>query len=318
MRPSRLFPAIAAALTLQLSSCVTLINLETVRPPVVQVSNDQWKVLVVNRYDAAQASNQNDRVVEVFREGAYQAAGGAMGAIFNDSTFVLVNPDQAVMLPSSPASPQLSPEEIKQLYIHYPSHLILTLDNFDAKLDKSVESYENEDGFNSRVAHYDLQVLTNWTLYDSAGTVLDQTLIMKAAPYDSRAVISGLLALGPAMGRTGPAINQLAVESGYSYWDRLHPLPMLLERQVYAINQLLPSVLMLQSGQLKQALDALLPLAQDTNNKQSAKAAYNLAIAYEAAGDYERAVYWAKQAESKGDKLAAQLLELWIIAGIIE
>ncbi|WP_299708182.1 DUF6340 family protein [uncultured Pontibacter sp.] len=319
MKLTKLMPALCIAITLQLSGCVTLVTMETVRPPVVQVAHDQWKVLVVNRYDAAQhASNKNERVLEVLRDGAYQAAGGVMGAIYNDSTFVLVNPDLAVSLPSSSATTQLSPTEIKDLYAGYSPHLILTLDKFDTRLGKEVETYEDEDGFRSKTANYDLIVTSSWSLYDSTGTVLDRTTIQQQDYYDSRAVISGLLAIGPAMGKAGPEINRLAVETGYSYWDRFYPQPMLLVRQVHQRKGLNGAVFMLYTLQFQQAIDALLPLAQDAAYKHQGKAAHNLAVAYEATGNYEQAIHWARQAESKGDKLAVNLIELWTGAGIIK
>jgi hypothetical protein len=318
MKPSKLLlPFLWSMLAFQLSSCTTIVTVESVRPPVVQVQPDQWKVLVVNRFDAAsQTADKNGNVQEVLRAGAYQAAGGAMGAVFNDSTFVLINPDQAIPLPAS--TNRLSQQQAAALYTQYRAHLILTLDKFDARLGKEVSTYEDEDGFRSKTADYDLIVSSTFTLYDSVGTLLDQATVRQQELYDSRAVVSGLLAIGPAMGKAGPTINRLAVETGYSYWDRFYPQPQLLVRQVHMANTLNNATMQLLSGQFQQAIGTLLPLAQDPNNKRNAKAAHNLAIAYEATGDYEQANYWARQAQSKGDKLAANLLELWASSGLLK
>ncbi|WP_253406064.1 DUF6340 family protein [Pontibacter sp. HSC-36F09] len=318
MKPSSLFITLLwTVLALQLSGCATMITMETVRPPVVRVSPDQWKVLVVNRYDAAaQATNKNENVTAVLRDGAYQAAGGVMGAIYNDSTFVLVNPDQAISLPAS--MERLNDEEIDGLFKQYGPHLILTLDKFKTGFGKVVDSYDDEDGDRTKIANYDLVVASTWSLYDSTGMLLDQATVEQQEFYDSRTVVSGLLAIGPAMGKAGPVVNRLAVETGYSYWDRFYPQPTLLVRQVHMASPLQDAHIMLLLGQFQQAIATLQPLAQDLSSKTGIKAAHNLAIAYEAAGDYEQATYWARQAESKGDKLASKLLELWTNAGLIK
>ncbi|SIQ87101.1 DUF6340 family protein [Pontibacter lucknowensis] len=318
MKSSKLLAILLwSVLALQLSSCVSVVMMETVRPPVVRVSPDQWKVLVVNRYDAAtQTSSKNGNVIEVLREGAYQAAGGVMGAVYSDSTFVLINPDQAVTLP--PSSPKLSEAEVQELYTQYRPHLILTLDKFDTRFGKEVNSYEDEDGYKTRTANYDLVVASTWSLYDSTGILLDQATIEQSDFYDSRTVVSGLLAIGPAMGKAGPAVNQLAVETGYSYWDRFYPQPILLARQIYTGSPFQGLNLMLLMGQFQQAITTLQPLAQDLSTKTGIRAAHNLAVAYEAAGDYEQATHWARQAQGKGDKLSNNLMQLWATAGLIK
>ncbi|GAB3538974.1 hypothetical protein GCM10027443_34930 [Pontibacter brevis] len=40
------------------------------------------------------------------------------------------------------------------------------------------------------------------------------------ALYNSRGVISGLLAIGPAISNAGPVINSLARETGWDYWGQ--------------------------------------------------------------------------------------------------
>ena len=131
-------------------------------------------------------------------------------------------------------------------------------------------------------------------------------------------MVSGLLAIGPAMGKAGPIVNELAVETGYSYWDRFYPQPILLARQIYTGKPFQDLNLMLLMGQFQQAITKLQPLAQDLSTKTGIRAAHNLAIAYEAAGDYEQAMYWARQAQGKGDKLSNNLMQLWATAGLIK
>jgi hypothetical protein len=313
MKPTKLFAAIWALLALQLSGCATIVTMESVRPPAVRVAPDQWKVLVVNRFDAAQTQTKNKQVIDVLREGAYQAAGGAMGAIYNDSTFVLVNPDMAVELLSSPASTRLSQTEVRELYTTYQPHLILALDKFDASFGRDVSSYEDEFGFQSRTTNFDLIVASTWSLYDSTGAVVDHSIMQQEEFYDVRAV-----ATGAALPTAAPAINRLAVETGYRFWDRLYPQPVLLVRQLHQGRALNDAVFMLQTQQFQKAINVLLPIAQDASARQSTKAAHNLAVAYEAAGNYEQAIHWARQAEGRGDRLAVNLIELWTGAGIIK
>ncbi|WP_018478304.1 DUF6340 family protein [Pontibacter roseus] len=302
-------------LCLQLAGCTSSLLVEATQPPAVTVKQEQWKVLVVNRYDATLLPYKQDRKVELYQKGANQAVAGAMGAVFNDSTFVLVNEDSAVAAPSPLQSPSLTAEQVRDLYSRYPCHLILTLDNLDAYMDREVETAVDEDGDKMKTAHFTLKVVTNWTLYDSTGAVLDKAALKVEDYYESRTVVSGLLAIGPAMANAGPVVNKLAVESGYRYWDRLYPQTALLHRKVHTIGPLSASLGHLYTQQWQLAIEVLLPLASNQEFKHYAKAAHNLAVAYEAVGNYEQATRWAMEAVQKGDKLAALLLQEWAASG---
>jgi tetratricopeptide (TPR) repeat protein len=199
------------------------------------------------------------------------------------------------------------------LYTTYQPHLILTLDKFEANFGRDAATYEDEYGFRSRTTNFDLIVASTWSLYDSTGAVVDRAIMQQEDFYDVRAV-----ALSAALTTAGPVINRLAVETGYRFWDRLYPQPILLVRQVHQGRALNDAVFMLQTQQFQQAINVLLPIAQDASARQSTKAAHNLAVAYEAAGNYEQAINWARQAESRGDRLAENLIELWTGAGIIK
>ncbi|MCC9137700.1 DUF6340 family protein [Pontibacter silvestris] len=282
--------------------------IQTSQPAAVPVTDDQWKVAVLNRLNADLLPYQKDRKVDVFRKGAESALQGVIDAVLDDSTFVLVMADSLYKM-SKPGQEQLLTEQqVQELYASRPYHLLLTLDNFDAFLEKDVERNEDENGAISKTAHYALYVKSKWTLYDSTGTVLDQVELEDNEYYQSREVVSGLLAIGPAISNAGETIKKLAQYTGYDYWQRFYPQQINKERNIYVTKILAPAALLMQQEKWAQATELLLPIATDTHSKDCIKAAYNLAVAYEGMGKPKEAAHWAALSESKGDKKAKLLL----------
>lgn len=141
-------------------------------------------------------------------------------------------------------------------------------------------------------------------------TALEQYSIKLADKehYQSREVIIEMLAIGPAISNAGESINTLAQYNGYSYWQRFYPQEVNKERSIYVNSLLLPSGMLMHQGEWEEAIELLLPLATALQGKQGAKAAYNLAIAYEAMGRLQEAAHWAALSESKRNKRAKVLL----------
>ena len=287
-------------------SCTSQMQISTTKPAEVPIAYDQWKVVVVNRFNPALLPFEREKKVDVFTKGANEALMGAVDAIMYDSTYYLVHLDTAQYIAQQQNEP-LSPEQVREIYQLYPHHLLLSLDHFDAFLDRETVSEKSSDGSVSKTTYFTLVTKAYFTLFDSTGTVLDQVSMKQEELYQSRMVLSGLLAIGPDMGKAGPAVNKLAWYAGHFYWGRLSSQPVTYVRHYYSMKKFEKAAQLMAAQDWEAAISILQPIAE-SDKKESAKAAYNLAVVYEASGNVQQARYWATKALHKNDQLALQLL----------
>ncbi|GHA61167.1 DUF6340 family protein [Pontibacter akesuensis] len=288
-------------------SCTSQLYINTVKPPEVAVTNAQWKVVAVNRYNPSLLTFNQEKKIAVFANGANEAFRGAVAAIMKDETFVLVHSDTSTYRAQAEQE-QLTAGQVQEIYRQHPHHLLLSMDYFNTFFDQETVREEDEDGDVTKTAHYTLITRSYWTLYDSTGTVLDKITLSEEAPYQSRSVLSGLLAIGPSMGNAGPEVNGLAWNSGLRYWSRLSPQTVTYVRPYYSTKNLQYAAFKMATSDWASAISLLQPIADGEHKKDAARAAYNLAVVYEAMGNKEQAKHWARQAKQRNDKLAILLL----------
>lgn len=293
---------------LLLHSCTSVLFINTTLPPEVPVTNDQWKVVAINRFNPALLSINREKKEDVFAFGASEAFFGATEAILQDPTFSLAATDTTGTYTAQAAGQQLTREQVQSIHRQYPHHLILTLDNLDAFFEQETVREKDSDGTVTKTAHYTLNTRTTWSLYDSTGTVLDNVTLSRAELYNSRGVLSGLLAIGPSMSNAGPVLNRLAWQTGQDYWRRLHPKQINFERPYYSGKHFTEAAHSMANSDWQKAVGLLTTVAENGSRKNAAKAAYNLAVVHEAKGDVTGAKQWARLSAEKGNKLALLLL----------
>lgn len=230
-----------------------------------------------------------------------------MDAIDDDGTYTIVATDTAGYASVGTGS-NLTPAQVQEIYRQHPHHLLLTLDHFDTFWEQEVVREKDEDGDVTKTAYYTLFSKSDWTLYDSTGTILDHASLSRDELYNSRGVIRGLFAVGPVISKAGPVINSLARQTGWDYWQRLAPQQISFVRPYYSIKAFAPAAYRIAAGNWLEAIDLLKPLTEHKKRKEAGRAAYNMAVVYEAMGSIEEAKQWANVALEKNNKLALMLL----------
>lgn len=284
-----------------------MLFIEASQPPEVAVADHEWKVMALNRYNPALLSFKQEKKTAVFAAGANQAFAGALETVYADDTYQLVAVDSSTFKAAVPGQ-QLSPEQVHALYQRQPFHLLLCLEHFTTYFEQETVREKDEDGSVSKMAHYTLVARADWALYDSTGAVLDQVSLFDQELYNSRPVLSGLLAIGPSIGNAGEEVNRLARQTGRAYWERLSPKPIRIMRAYYLGKTMQPAAACMAAGKWQDALALLHPITTSTSGKEAGKAAYNLAVVYEAMGNVAEARTWARAALDRGNKLARTLL----------
>jgi len=302
-------PLFWLCLALAHTGCTSLLMIDKTKPAEVPVTDAQWKVVALNRFNPDELQFKREKKTAVYSDGAQHAFAGVLDAIDADRTYVLQFADTAAYTLSG-SSEALTPAQVQEVYQAHPHHLLLTLNYFDAYMEPMVVDVEDEEGVVSKIADYSLFTKTTWTLYDSTGAVLDHEVLSRDELYTSRSVLNGLMAvlIKPAISNAGTSINALAAQTGIDYWQRLSPQPVTMARPYYAHKAFAPAAAQMAAGNWAAAITLLMPLAESDNNKEAGKAAYNLAVVCEAKGDLEAAKRWAKTAAGKKNKLALNLL----------
>lgn len=295
-------------LALVQTGCTSLLFVGSKMPAEVSVTHDQWKVVVLNRYDANLLPSTPDIMkVKVLNDGARHGIAGVLEAINADVTYNIVAVDTAAST-STGSGTTLTPAQVQEIYLKHPHHLLLSLDHFDTYFEPEVSLVKDREGDFSKIAYYRLFTKSTWSLHDSTGTLMDQISLSRDGLYSARGVYGRFKTIGPATSETGPPINKLAKKTGWDYWDRMSPKSITFIRPYYSGKPFAPAASWMVAGNWTEAIMLLKPLTELKKKKDAAKAAYNLAVAYEAMGQLEEAKYWANIASDKNDKLAAMLL----------
>lgn len=284
-------------------SCTPKLHIETTRPAKVAISPDQWEVIVINRFNPQLLPQEDKKVVEVMTQGAREAFQGAVDAILDDSTYLLVHADTAAF-PAASKGGKLSAEQLKEIRLQHPHHLLLTLNHFDVYMGIEQGGVEGEYGFIAQMPYIRLFTQAHWTLYNNSGTQLDEITIEANDIFQSGMAFLGAI---PSITKAAPAIHHLSWYTGYDYWMRLSPQPDSYERPYYSNKKLGEAAAAMRAEDWETAISLLEPIAR-SEDRIATKAAYNLAIVYEALSMFDEAKYWARQAAEKNNRFALMLL----------
>ncbi|RNI28105.1 hypothetical protein EFA69_18685 [Rufibacter immobilis] len=281
---------VIACLCLFLSSCTSVLYLDREEPAIVQIPDEIARILLVQRYDASLLPYKKERKVEVFRDGAINAMEAVRHELALDTTFQVVLADTSLFLQKPVADRLITKAKAQQLCREYNASLLLVLDTLDAYMDQaSVTREKDEQGNVSKIADYFLVVSTKWRLYTQEGELLDEATLTHSEPYGSRGVISGLLAIGPAMANAGEAVNRNAAITGKMYADRFYPTKFTITKEYFHQKELAQAAEYIRLYEWEKASELLVPLAKGKSTSLAGKAAYNLAVIHEVQGNLEEA-----------------------------
>jgi tetratricopeptide (TPR) repeat protein len=191
----------------------------------------------------------------------------------------------------------VSTDSVKMLAVKYKAHYVLTLDNFNTGVYVDNSVYEG-----NQVVYYTTKVKTNFTLYESNGIFFKKLSGMAEVPQNNGGYSGGFSSLffHPTANGSIPAINSAAREATLDALKDYLPFSISNDRPLYAdAGALETSVELIKQGKFDVAFKILNPLIDGIDIKLASKAAYNLAVVYEAQGDIEEALKTAKLSNDK-------------------
>jgi hypothetical protein len=268
-------------------------------PAKLALTQDSTHVLIINRlaYDSARI---NKKKLAVLRAGAYSATMAAENELKQLKGVRVTN-----LVDSVPFT--ANTDSIKQLAATHNATYILTLDNFtvDIVLDQ-IDGSGDE-----RTAYYNTKAQVNFTLYESNGLYFKKLKGLADDPQSEGPYggFLGELLFSPGIKGNKFAVNSAAHNATLDALKDYLPYAVTNNRPLYNQGDLLQSaVKQIQSGRFDRAYEILNPLIDSADVQLASKAAYNLAVVYEAQGDIKAALDLARQSNQKEDNVFAGVL----------
>jgi hypothetical protein len=283
-----------------LFSCTSYVSISTTALPEINLPDDSTEFLFVNRFVPNNLDYKKDNKLEVYEIGLEKYIEGLKAGFDTNGKINLIFADTIIASHSAhePAY-NLSTRIIQELCGKYDPDYILSLDNYDLFFDKEVEVEEYDDGSKSRTAHYDLVLNTYITIYSINGMALDKLKEELRTHHDSRAVASGLLAVGPSMGKADENVIALSDELGRIFINKFDSTRITEMRPFYSSKEFKEAYQAFKMERWDAVEEELLLLSENPDPKIQGKAAYNLGVLYENLDRRAEMDYWYKEAKEK-------------------
>lgn len=263
--------------------------------PKLAFKPDTTTILIVNQTDL-NARGFTGKKLKSLKAGAFTAtkyAGIQLGQLQHVKIINLV--DSALF--------NTNADSIKTLATKYHSDYILALNNFSA--DISMSALDNAS------AYYSSSVEVDFTLYIGENGLSKKLRGISNAPQPQNLYLGFVasLVIRPTVGNSKGSIVSSAEEATQMALQEYLPYTETYVRPVYNNKPLQPAVAEIFANHFDKAYTLLEPFLKNADPVLASKAAYNLAVVYEAQGDVDIAIEMAQQSLDKNkNDLAASLL----------
>lgn len=276
-------------------SCYTYVSYPISTPPEIETDGQHKRVAFLNRYDFSSLNMDNEKKRNVYISGARMVIKSLETSFISDDNFGFVIIDTLI----NGAAPENLPEvlnagTVRNFCERTDADMLLSLESF--KPDFIIESVTEEDEEGRSTTNYvDLIVEAGLSLYDRSGEVIDRVVVSESKHYQTRPALSRFIVIGPSMGKAGEAVDELASMIGSNYLQSFYPGNLLVMKKIFIGKDFAGVTPLFRSQDYIGAIKLLTPMANSTDQKLAGKAAHNLAIAYEAMGDYDLYEYWMRK-----------------------
>ncbi|WP_419699569.1 DUF6340 family protein [Mucilaginibacter sp. NFX135] len=271
----KLFKLICILFIAGLTSCnvVQYATVPVSYAPKLVFRTDTARILVVNKL-TFDSTRINKRKIIALKAAAYSAIKGAEKELKLLPGVKVSNLIDSVTFSANKDS-------VKHLAAKYKANYVLTLDSFNAGLVLDNVQYDG----NAQIAYYSTKANVAFTLYESNGIFFKKLKGVATEPQD---------------GRYGYSIDGAARNAALDALKDYLPYTITNYRPLYNQNDLLASsVKQILAGRFDLAFKILNPLIDGADAKLASRAAYNLAVVYEAQGDIDEALALAKLSNQK-------------------
>ena len=290
-------------------SCTSYVSIQKSLPPEIVLPEETAEFLFINRFEANNLDYNNENKVEVYEMGVEKYIAGMKSSFDSDEYFHLTLSDTMILGHSAhePAI-NLTRDVVQKLCEEYDLHYLITLDNYKLSFDQDVEVVENDDGSKSKTAYYDLVLNTFVTIYNYEGSIIEKVRDDLRILHDKRGVLSGLLAIGPSMGKADDNIQLISDELGRKFIQKFYDSSVLERRPFFGSKEFAKAYKGFYNEDWKTVEEELLLLTKSPDSKIEGKAAYNLSVLYENLNRVSEMEFWYRRSVEKlGSKVPSSI-----------
>jgi hypothetical protein len=249
--------------------------------PKLPFRPDTTTILIINRLDLSRANINAGKKLDVIKAGAFTSVRYA-------EIQLKQLPHVGVINLVDSGTFNITTDSIKFLALKYHSDYVLSLENFSANI--VLADVQNS------TSYYNTTVEVNYTLYEGNGTY-SKKLNGTAADHQSMVPYVGFigsLIIHPTIRGSKSVINISAQDATFNALQDYLPNSISHQRPLYNDPAFQPAVKEILAGNFDKADSLLVPFLKDISLHVVSKAAYNLAVVYEAEGNIDAAINMAQ------------------------
>lgn len=294
---------------------VTYPSLSIQRKPEIIFSDAATHILVINRYDVQKVDFilRKEKKKEVYSRGINAEIAQVLSELESMKGINLIKKSDSLTmarnLQANLDSTVLTIGEIRYLATKYKADYILALENYEASfVQDEVVRKKNSDGSTSKTASYSLAVESSWVLYDKMGKSFKELRGNASQFHSERSVLSGLLAVGPALGSNTKTVQEVSIAAGKRVAAYFQGQIVSFTRPLYSDKALAESANDMRNGNYILAEEKLETLTKSLDVAIASKAYYNLAVLADLKGDRQLATDLAALSQQKKKNIYASML----------
>jgi len=297
------------------NSCTTNVTYSGLRPADINLPSDIKNVVLVNRYKAEKGNSWLNVIEGIFsgevafadRRGVDQALSGLQQRLQSGPKYnVAIANEQLVGNGLGMFPPALDKNQIQQLCALNNADALLAIEAFDSDIAIATRPRERKSKVNGVEviekffeATETVRITIGWRIYlAETGNIIDQHQMVNTRIFSAQGpTIPGARA---ALLFPVDAIMQTGFSGGDAYGIRIAPSWVTYSRMIY--SRAARSKKMKQArriavrGDWVQAGEIWENMSKSPNVKVAKRSMYNRAVAAEMAGDFDKALSWARKA----------------------
>ncbi len=272
----------------------TQVTVEVLNPPEVDLRKSEAHMVVVSRIDPDSLEFDNENKAEVYKLALENYLNGLRDG-FDTSLNLTLTIVPEVYFPSGnpreDAMP-LSPDQVKRIIRSHRADFVLSIEKVNLWFARSTEKDEED----VKTMQSFLTIAVTNTLYDDDGNVYRRVWDQNDVLHDTRVVESGLLAIGPSLGKAAESARLISYDLGKWFNAKFFP-KWSSEHRTFYVHKEYGSVLeAFEWGRWEEVERLLIPWTEHHDRKLSGHAAWDLSVTYQAAGDHSKAKTWSQRA----------------------
>jgi hypothetical protein len=297
--------------------CRTSVAYSGLRPADINLPQEIKTVVLLNRYKADRQNGWMNVVEGIFtgeilfadRRGVEFALSALQQRLASGPKYrVVIANEQLFGSGTGMLPPPLLQSEVATLCQRHQADAVIAIEAFDSDIMIRTEPRQRKRTVDGKevIEHFVeameiVNITVGWRIYMASGSVIDQHQMATSRTFTSRGdnvVQAQARLLFPA-----EAIMQTGSMAGDAYGTRIAPSWVSYHRQIYSRASGSPGMKkarrMAQRGDWKDAALIWERLSKSDDSRVSKRSLYNLAVAAEMEGDFEKALGYARKAANQ-------------------